>query len=121
MALQPFVGPWPRFQFRNPVHSRLDSLEGGSARRKAAAYTQNSTKTEYTHTDIHASSGARTHDTSVQAGEDSSYIRQRGYRDRHSAPSPCMLFKMWISGTRITFPPYVDETSQYQLELAVVI
>jgi hypothetical protein len=22
MALQPFVGPWPLFQFRNPIQSR---------------------------------------------------------------------------------------------------
>jgi hypothetical protein len=28
MALQHFVGPWPLFQFRNPTHSRRDSLEG---------------------------------------------------------------------------------------------
>jgi hypothetical protein len=46
MALQPFVGPWPLFQFRNPVYSRYNSLNGGSARRKAATYTYNkSTKT----------------------------------------------------------------------------
>jgi hypothetical protein len=42
MALQPF-GPWPLFQFLNPIHSRKDSLDGGSARRKAATYTQNNT------------------------------------------------------------------------------
>jgi hypothetical protein len=43
MALQPFVRPWPLFQFRNPIHSRYDSLDGGSARSKAATYTQNNT------------------------------------------------------------------------------
>jgi hypothetical protein len=41
MALQPFVGPWSPFQFLNPTHSRKDSLDGGSARRKAATYTHN--------------------------------------------------------------------------------
>jgi hypothetical protein len=28
MALQPFVGPWPLFQFLEPIHSRQDSLDG---------------------------------------------------------------------------------------------
>jgi hypothetical protein len=32
-------GPRPLFQFLNPIHSRYDSLDGGSARRKAATYT----------------------------------------------------------------------------------
>jgi hypothetical protein len=36
MALQPFVGSWPPFQFRNPIHSQCDSLDGGSAHRKDA-------------------------------------------------------------------------------------
>jgi hypothetical protein len=43
MAPQPFAGPWPFFQFRDPIHSRQD---GGSARRKACTYTQNNTNTE---------------------------------------------------------------------------
>jgi hypothetical protein len=46
MALQSFVGPWPLFQFLNPIHSRYDSLVGGSARRKDATYTQNNTNRE---------------------------------------------------------------------------
>jgi hypothetical protein len=41
MALQPFVGPWSLFQFLDPVHSRYDSLHGGSAIRQAYTYTQN--------------------------------------------------------------------------------
>jgi hypothetical protein len=73
MDLRPFGGHWPLFQFRNPIHSRYDSLNGGSARRKASA-TQ-------THTDIHALSGIRTHDLSVIAGEDGSCRRPRGYCD----------------------------------------
>jgi hypothetical protein len=44
--LQPFVGPWPRFQFLDLLHSRQDPLKGGSARRKAATCTQDSTNTE---------------------------------------------------------------------------
>jgi hypothetical protein len=49
MALQPF-GPWPIFQFLNPIQSRQDSLDGGSARLETATYTPNSTNTEKTHT-----------------------------------------------------------------------
>jgi hypothetical protein len=59
MALQHYVGPWPLFQFLDPIHSRWDSLDGGSARRK-------------NNTDIHALSGIRTHDPSVRAGEEGS-------------------------------------------------
>jgi hypothetical protein len=83
MALQPFVGPWPLFQFLDLLHSRKDSLSGGSARRKTATCTQDSTDIEYTHTDIHASSGIRTHNPSVLAGEDNSFLRPRGHCDRH--------------------------------------
>jgi hypothetical protein len=68
------VGPLPLFQFLNPVHSWYDSLDGGSAGRKAVTYTQNITNTEKTYTDIHASSGILTHDPSVWAG---------GHCDRH--------------------------------------
>jgi hypothetical protein len=46
MALEPFVGPWPLFQLLDPIHSWYDSLDGGSVRRKASIYTQNSTITE---------------------------------------------------------------------------
>jgi hypothetical protein len=45
MALQLF-GLWPIFQFLNPIYIRKDSLDGGSARRKAATYTQDNTNTE---------------------------------------------------------------------------
>jgi hypothetical protein len=43
MALQPFVVPLPIFQFLDPIHSRQDSLDGGSVRCKTATYTQNTT------------------------------------------------------------------------------
>jgi hypothetical protein len=58
-------------------------LDGGTARRKAATYTQKNTNTELTHTDIHASSEIRTHDPSVRAGEDGSCLSPRGHCDRH--------------------------------------
>jgi hypothetical protein len=47
VALLPFVGTWTSFKFINPIHSRQDSLDGGSARRKASTYTQKK------RTDIH--------------------------------------------------------------------
>jgi hypothetical protein len=54
----PFLGPWPLFQFLDPIHNQQGYLDGGSARRKAAAYTQNNTKHRINvHTDIHALSG----------------------------------------------------------------
>jgi hypothetical protein len=84
MALQPFFGPWLLFQFLGPIHSQYDSLDGVSARRKASIYTQNNTNTEQTHTDIHALSGIRTHDPSVRASEDSSFLRLRGHCDRQT-------------------------------------
>jgi hypothetical protein len=40
--------------------------------------------TEYTHADIHALSGIRTHDPSVRVGEDSSSFGQRGPCDRRT-------------------------------------
>jgi hypothetical protein len=80
MGLQLFVGPWQPFRFLGPTHSQQDSLDGVSARRKAATYTQGSTNSINAHnTDIHASSGIRTHDPSVPASEDSSCLRPHGY------------------------------------------
>jgi hypothetical protein len=46
MALQPFFGPWPLFQLLDPIHNRLDSFDGGSARRKASTYLQYNINTE---------------------------------------------------------------------------
>jgi hypothetical protein len=46
MALRPFVGPWPLFQFLDNIHNRYDSLDGGSAGLNAFAYTQNNKITE---------------------------------------------------------------------------
>jgi hypothetical protein len=46
-------------------------LDGGSARRKAASYTGQH-KHGISAKNIHASSGIRTHDSSIRAGEDRS-------------------------------------------------
>jgi hypothetical protein len=42
-------------QFLNPIHSRKESFDGRSVRRKGTIYTQSNTNTEKTHTDIHVS------------------------------------------------------------------
>jgi hypothetical protein len=60
VALQPFVGPRPLFQFRDLFYT--DGRTPWSAGRKAATFTQDNTNT-----DIHALSGIRTHDPSVRA------------------------------------------------------
>jgi hypothetical protein len=46
MVLESFVGPCSLFQFHNPIHSRYDSLDAASARRKAATYTENNINTK---------------------------------------------------------------------------
>jgi hypothetical protein len=69
VALKPFR-LLPLFQFLNPIHSRYYSLDGESARRKVVTCIQNNTNTEKTHTDIHVSSGIRTHDPNVRASEE---------------------------------------------------
>jgi hypothetical protein len=58
-------------------------LDGGSARRKAATYTQKNTNTEQMHTDIHALSGIRTRDRNIRADEDGSCLKAFGHCDRH--------------------------------------
>jgi hypothetical protein len=68
MDVQPFVGPWALFQFLDSIHSKEDSLDWVSPRRKAATYKQN-TNTELTYTDIHALNGILTHDPSIRAAE----------------------------------------------------
>jgi hypothetical protein len=74
MALQPFVGPWPLLKFQSV--GLLEQEIGPS-------HTQNNTNRKNTHnTEIHASSGIRTHDPSVRASEDSSRFRPRGHSDQ---------------------------------------
>jgi hypothetical protein len=76
MALQPFV--WPCTLF-----SQYDSLNGGSACRKAATYTQNNMNTQYMQTGTLASSGIQRYDPSFRAGQDGSCLSSRENCDRH--------------------------------------
>jgi hypothetical protein len=68
MALQPFVGPWPLFQFLHLFKQSAGLLGREISLRKAATCTQNSRNPEYMNTDIYVSSGIRTHGRSVLSG-----------------------------------------------------
>jgi hypothetical protein len=46
MSVQSLCRTLTDFQFLNPIHSPQDSLDEGSARRKATTYTHNNTNTE---------------------------------------------------------------------------
>jgi hypothetical protein len=46
MALQPFVGPWPLFQFLDLFTQSAGLFGRGSARRKASTCPQGNTNTE---------------------------------------------------------------------------
>jgi hypothetical protein len=74
-------------------------LRRGSARRKAATYTQNNTNTEYKHTGIHALIEIRIHDPSFRANEDGSCLRLRGHCDRPIVHNAFMKVEHFISGT----------------------
>jgi hypothetical protein len=66
----------PHFQFLDLIHSKWDTLYGGSACHKASTYIgQHKHWINAHNTDIHAFSGIRTHDPSIRASEDSSFLR----------------------------------------------
>jgi hypothetical protein len=80
-------GPWPLIEFRNHFSQKVGLLgwvispsqglyrNTGQHKHRINAHTHHTSH-------IHALSGIRTHDPSVRASEDSSCLRQRGYRDR---------------------------------------
>jgi hypothetical protein len=88
MALQPFVGPWPLLQFRNHF-SQTVGLLGRVISPSQDRYLHTGQRKHRinAHTDIHISSGIRTHDPSVRANEDSSRLRPRCHRDGRSRSS----------------------------------
>jgi hypothetical protein len=75
VALQPFIGPWPLFQSLN-LFTQSVGLLGRGISPSQGRYLHTGQ-----HTDIHALSGIRTHDPSVRASEDSSWLRPRGHSD----------------------------------------
>lgn len=53
VVLRSCLGPWPHFQFFNPVHSHYCSFDGGSASLRAVAHTQDITNTyKHKHTSV---------------------------------------------------------------------
>jgi hypothetical protein len=73
MALQPFVGPWSLFQFRNLFYTvgRTPWTSDQPIARSLPAH-----RTTQTQIKAHALSGIQTHDPSVRANEDSSYLNR---------------------------------------------
>jgi hypothetical protein len=81
MALSAHSGPWPFIQFRNHF-SQTVGLLGRVISPSQGRYLHMGQHKENKriHTPIiHALSGIRTHDPSVRASEDSSYLRPRDY------------------------------------------
>jgi hypothetical protein len=82
MALQPFVGPWPLFQFFDPIQSVGFLGRGISPSQGLYLHTEQDRINAH-NTDIHALIGIRTHNLSVPASEDKSCLRLRGHCDQH--------------------------------------
>jgi hypothetical protein len=83
MALQPFVGPWPLFQFLDLFTQSVGLLGRGISPSKGRyMHTEQHKHRINAHTDIHALNGIRTHGPSVRASEDGSYLRPHGQCDR---------------------------------------
>jgi hypothetical protein len=86
MAQQPLLGPGPFFSSVIIFIETVRLLGRVIVRRKAATYTQGNTNRINAYTDIHTSSGIRTHDPSVQVSEDSSCLSPCGHCDRLAKP-----------------------------------
>jgi hypothetical protein len=86
MALQPFVGPWPLLQFRNHFYT-----DGRTPWMSDQPVAKPLPTHKTTHIDIHALSRIQTHDPSVRASEDSSCLRPRDQRVRHTYEH-CVIF-----------------------------
>jgi hypothetical protein len=93
MLLQPFVGPWPFLQFRNIFYAdgRTPWTSDQSVARPLPKHRTTQTQNKRIH--IHAASGIINHDLGIRASEDSSCLRQRGHRDRHSIQYVCGFCK----------------------------
>jgi hypothetical protein len=85
MSLQPSVLCWilAAFSVSLSYTQSVDSLDGGSTRRKASTCTQNNKKKQNKRTDIHALIGIRTRDPSGRVSEDGSCLSSHGHCDRH--------------------------------------
>jgi hypothetical protein len=77
MALQPFVRHWPLFHFLDPLSQSVGLLARGICPSQSRYL-----HTEHEHRINAHTSGIRTQDPSVRAGEDSSCLRTGGHCDR---------------------------------------
>jgi hypothetical protein len=85
MARQPFVAPWTLLQFHYLFYTDGSAPWTGDqpVARPLPTHRTSWTQNKRIHTpNIHAFSGIRTHNPSVRAREDSSYLWPRGHRDR---------------------------------------
>jgi hypothetical protein len=83
MALPAHSGPWPLIHFRNHFYTdgRTPWTSDQSVARPLPTHRTTRTQNKRIHTrNIHALSGIRTHDPSVRASEDISYLRLRTNR-----------------------------------------
>jgi hypothetical protein len=82
LALTALLGPWSLLEFRNNFF--LHGLTPWTIYKSVARPLPTHKRRIKSNTNIHASSGIRTHDYSVRASEDSSCFRPFGHRNRLS-------------------------------------
>jgi hypothetical protein len=83
MALQLSVEPWPLFSVSESYMQSVGLLRRGISPSQGRYLQTEQHKHRINATDIRSLSGIRTHDPSIEAGEDGSYLRPRSHRDRH--------------------------------------
>jgi hypothetical protein len=96
MALQPFVGPWPLYQFLHPIHiGRTPWTKISPSQGIYLHAEQHKHRINAYNTDIHALSGIRTHDSRDRASENFPCLRKRGHFDRQNARYINKNLKPW--------------------------
>jgi hypothetical protein len=81
MTLQPFLGPRLLFQFLDFLHSRYDSLDGGSVVTRPLPTHRTQTQNKRTETSMSRVG----FEPMIPAFEDSSWFTPRGHCDRPSS------------------------------------
>jgi hypothetical protein len=100
-------GPWPLFQFLNLYTVGRTPWPGDQPVARPLP-THRTTQTQNKRTDIHVSSGIRTHDPSVRPSEDSSRFRLRSHCDR-----PLLFLQEAIIGSLMQLNPIHTFTSDF--------
>jgi hypothetical protein len=97
MAVQPFVGPWPLFKFLDLLIQSVGLLGWEISPSQGRYLHTEQHKHRINHTDIHASSGIRTHTPSVLAGEDSSCHRSRDHCEGRLRPNTLSIYVITLT------------------------